>query len=220
MANPLRRAGPRSAVELTEAAFEEAALRLLARQAQSAFVGLRGPRRSAPGGGTDRRGPNGRSGSRRDRRGRGSRRSSARPASGTVAHGDRHGPVELDHRRGVGAAGARRRGRRSPPSRWRRRRGRRRGRRRSPPGARRDRSGARRAPARPAPGPRRSAARFHSARSWSSSSTISPSGEARAARRDFVQQHQGQQAQALGLGQQLDQQAGRAGSPRRRDRGG
>ena len=75
-----------------------------------------------------------------------------------------------------------------------RRRGR--ARRRSRPGAR---TGPRRRPAPPAPGPRSSSSRCHSERSWSSSSTMSPSVvHARVAAR-VVQQHQREQAAHLGL---------------------
>ena len=54
--------------------------------------------------------------------------------------------------------------------------------------------------------PRAIRARFHSERSWSSSRISSPVGVGARGAARFVQQHQRQQADRLGLGQQRDQQ--------------
>ena len=82
--------------------FEKAPLRLLLRQREGALRRRRGPRRSAPAAGTDRRAPRAPGGSRPARRARGSldQRQAGRRA---VAHRHRHGAVQLDHRRRVGA---------------------------------------------------------------------------------------------------------------------
>ena len=127
-----------------------------------------------------------------------------------VPHGHGRSPVELDHGRGIDLRAVRRRARRSAASRWRPRS---RPRRARPAiaacsvyGPKRCDASARSTSATPSA----ICARFQRERSWSSSSTTSPVGRrARGAAR-FVQQHEREQSDRLGLRQQLHQQPAEA----------
>ena len=145
---------------------------------------------------------------RASRAGSGSRRASS---PSTIAEaglrplglGDRDGAVELDDRRARQPRRARRRAPRSAASRAARRRAAT----RSPPARRTGRGRAARARGRARRGPAAICAASQSERSWSASSTSSPSREARVAAR-VVQQHQRQQPVHLGLvGHQLGERA-------------
>ena len=117
-----------------------------------------------------------------------------------VAHRHRDGAVQLDHRRRLGAQRARRTGRRSAPSRSRRRWAPRRAPPRSPPGACTGRSGATRAPAPPARGPRRSARDPRASGPGRPAGPGRRSGEVRAARRDSCSSISASRPMASGSG--------------------
>ena len=118
----------------------------------------------------------------------------------TVAHRDGHRAIQLDDRRRVRARQHVVQARRSAPSRSRPRRRPPRAPPQSPPAACTGRSGATRARVRRASLPRRSVSRFHSERSCSSSSTSSPAGDARAARRDSCSSIRASRPTASGSG--------------------
>ena len=136
---------------------------------------------------------------------RGSRRSARGPPPARRASPPRRRGSA--RRRATGSrAAARRRVRRSAPSRSPRRSPPRRAPPRSPPAACTGRTGASASARSTSAVPSAICSRFHSDRSWSSSSTSSPAGEARAARRDSCSSISASSPTASGLGQQLHQQ--------------